>query len=58
MAMTAKKDVGAGKPKVVYDVKMPRYDYRQNDGKSMSVDRNRSVGVGKPPADCLANIRA
>ncbi len=45
------------KPKVVFDVKMPRYQFRQGEDRSMSVDRDRSK-VEKPSQDCLANIRA
>jgi hypothetical protein len=42
------------KPKVVFDVKMPRYEYRQHDGNSMSVDRTKSDR--QPLPDCLANL--
>jgi hypothetical protein len=55
MAMT--KGATASKPKVVFDVKMPKYEYRQGDGQSLSVDRKRTGG-DKPPVDCLANIGA
>lgn len=54
--MTQKQGSDQAKPKVVYDPKMPRYEYRYDGGKSMSVDRKR-VGVSAPPADCLANLR-
>jgi len=45
------------KPKVVFDPKMPRYDYRQEDGKSLSVDRKRGENL-KAPLGCLANLKA
>ena len=54
--MTKKQGADATKPKVVFDPKMPRYEYRSNDGHSLSVDRKRSSVA--PPADCLANLRA
>ena len=44
------------KPRVVFDVKMPRYEYRQGEGASLSVDRQRSK-ASKPPSDCLANLK-
>lgn len=54
--MTDKPSSATSKPKVVFDLKMPRYEYRQSDGYSLSVDRKR-VAVAKPPANCLANLR-
>lgn len=45
------------KPKVVFDVKMPQYEYRRGEDRSLSVDRKRAT-TAKPPADCLANLRA
>lgn len=56
----AKKAAAAqpeAKPKVVFDVKMPQYQYRQGDGHSIAVDR-KSAGTAKPSLDCLANLRA
>jgi len=53
--MTSKQ--GSAKPKVVFDLKMPRYEYRDSGGISLSVDRKKSAPA-KLPADCLANIRA
>lgn len=44
------------KPRVVFDVKMPRYEYRQGEDASLSVDRQRTKAT-KPPSDCLANLR-
>lgn len=52
----AKEQGGDAKPKVVFDPKMPRYEYREGNGHSLSVDRKRTESA-KPPADCLANIR-
>ncbi|GEM_PF-5179593 len=42
------------KPKVVFDVKMPKYEYRKGDDRSMSVDRPRKAE--KVAVDCLANL--
>ena len=54
----AKKDhAAAGRPKVVFDVQIPSYEYREGKGFSLSVDRKRSKAA-KPAADCLANLRA
>ncbi len=50
----AQEPKGASKPKVVFDVKMPRYEYRKNEERSMSVDRTRTTGT--VAADCLANL--
>lgn len=55
--MADKGPSGKGRPKVVFDLKMPRYEYRETDGHSLSVDRKRAKGA-KPPADCLANLTA
>jgi hypothetical protein len=55
--MMAKKQGAAKGPKVVFDLKMPQYQFRQGEGRSMSVDRKRS-NVGKPADDCLANLTA
>jgi hypothetical protein len=52
----AKEQGSKTKPKVVFDPKMPRYEYREGNGHSLSVDRKRTVGA-KPPVDCLSNIR-
>jgi hypothetical protein len=52
-----KKHAAAKGPKVVFDLKMPQYQFRQGEGKSMSVDRKR-LNVGKPASDCLANLAA
>ena len=49
-------ETGYTKPKVVFDVKMPRYEYRGDPGRSLSVDRKRKDAM-IPPVDCLANIR-
>lgn len=49
------KSVEARSPKVVFDLKMPEYQFRQGDDRSMSVDRKRG-NVRKPAADCLANL--
>ncbi len=54
--MTQKQGTDRAKPKVVFDPKMPRFEYRYSDGTSLSVDRKRGASA-KPPADCLANIR-
>lgn len=54
--MTDKPVSENSRPRVVFDLKMPRYEYRQADGVSLSVDRKRSA-VAKPPANCLANLR-
>jgi len=58
MTKTRKPEAGASekKPRVVFDVKMPQYEYRRGEDKSLSVDRKRG-GTGKPALDCLANIR-
>lgn len=45
---------GTYKPRVVFDVKMPRYEYRKGEDRSMSVDRKRTSGGVS--ADCLANL--
>lgn len=38
----AKKDAKAAtKPRVVFDLSMPRYEYRDTGGHSLSVDRKR-----------------
>ena len=44
------------KPKVVFDLKMPQYEYQRGEGKSMSVDRKRDE-AGKASLDCLTNLR-
>ena len=43
------------KPKVVFDPKMPTYQFRQGEDRSMSVDRKRNVAE-RPSADCLSNL--
>lgn len=53
----AKAPAPTGKPKVVFDLKMPEYTYRKGEDKSLSVDRKRG-DAGKPNLDCLANLRA
>ena len=49
------KAAPAAKPRVVFDPKMPTYQYRQGDDKSMSVDQKRTVEGA--PLGCLANLR-
>lgn len=44
------------RPSVVFDVKMPQYQYRQGDEKSLSVDR-RPAAANKASLDCLANLK-
>lgn len=46
----------APKPKVVFDLKMPRYEYRSAEERSLSVDRNRTTDA-KASLDCLANLK-
>lgn len=54
MANTA--DATRTRPRVVFDPKMPRYEYREGEGHSLSVDRKRATS--KPPAaDLLANVK-
>ena len=55
----AKMNKGASekKPRVVFGVKMPQYEYRRGEDKSLSVDRKRTASE-KPSLDCLANISA
>ena len=43
------------KPKVVFDPKMPIYEYYRCQTMSLSVDRKRS-SANVPPVDCLATI--
>jgi hypothetical protein len=45
------------KPRVVFDLKMPQYQFRKGEDKSMSVDRKRKQ-AGAPAADCLSNLLA
>jgi len=47
---------GRARPRVVYDIQMPAYEYSSGDDESMSVDRNRK-NVGCPAPDCLSNVR-
>lgn len=54
--MTDKPTSDSTRPRVVFDLKMPRFEYRQTEGFSLSVDRKRAA-VAKPPANCLANLR-
>lgn len=54
--MTSKRQEStSSKPRVVFDPKMPRYEYRDGGSKSLSVDRKRTDGP-KPPSNCLANL--
>ncbi len=53
----AKKQEERKGPKVVFDLKMPQYQFHQGEGRSMSVDRKRT-NVDKPSADCLSNLFA
>lgn len=53
--MMSERHKSSPKPKVVFDLKMPRYDYRHGEDFSLSVDRKRTDVVA--PADCLANIK-
>lgn len=46
----------APKPRVVFDLKMPRYEYRQAEEKSLSVDRSKPTD-SKIALDCLANLK-
>lgn len=49
---------GNGKrPRVVFDVKMPSYGYRNGEEHSLSVDRKRETTL-KLPTDCLSNLKA
>ncbi|PJI89120.1 hypothetical protein BDW16_2427 [Sphingomonas koreensis] len=50
----AQENSGSAKPRVVFDVKMPRYEYRKGEDRSMSVDRPRKGEAAS--ADCLANL--
>ncbi len=52
----AQEPKGTNKPRVVFDVKMPRYEYRKGEDRSMSVDRKRGPSNGAVSADCLANL--
>lgn len=52
----AQEPKGTDKPRVVFDVKMPRYEYRTGEGLSMSVDRARGKSKDAVAADCLANL--
>jgi hypothetical protein len=54
--MAKKQQEGRG-PRVVFDLKMPQYQFRQGEDRSMSVDRKRQ-NVGKPTVDCLSNLSA
>lgn len=55
----SKKNLGGEskqvKPRVVYDPKMPKYQYQSGAGKSMSVDRRRDAP--KASAGVLANLK-
>jgi hypothetical protein len=51
----AKKPTEGKGPRVVFDLKMPPYQFRQGKDRSMSVDRKR-LNIGKPAADCLSNL--
>lgn len=54
----AKKDhTNRSKPRVVFDPKMPRYEYRDSGGHSLSVDRKRVAPKTLPP-DTLAHLKA
>lgn len=55
MSKIGKVPASTKRPKVVFDVKMPAYEYRQGEDKSMSVDRKRGAPA-KPAIDCLANL--
>jgi hypothetical protein len=52
------QDAGAKgtRPRVVFDLKMPRYEYRHGEDKSMSVDRSRARAKVTLPSDYLANL--
>lgn len=54
--MAKANNAAAAKPRVVFDLKMPRYQYRQGDGK-LSPDRKGKLEDG-PKLDCLANLKA
>jgi len=55
--MTKTTDKAADRPRarVVFDPKMPKYEYRTGEDKSLSVDRRRVV-TEKPGSDLLANL--
>lgn len=44
------------KPRVVFDPKMPIYEYRDTGGFSLSVDRKRAA-TKELPADTLAHLK-
>lgn len=55
MIMVDKPNSKAPKPRVVYDVKMPAYGYRDDKGQSRTVDVV-PMKAAAPKLDCLANL--
>lgn len=53
--MVKKHQQDARKPKVVYDVKMPAYGYRDEKGQSRTIDIVRPKPADLK-LDCLANL--
>ncbi len=45
----------AKRPRVVFDLKMPQYQFRKGEDRSMSVDRRRD-NTSAPANDCLSNL--
>lgn len=53
--MVEKQPKDAGKPRVVYDIKMPAYGYRDERGEARTVDVSAPKAAGLK-LDCLANL--
>jgi len=51
------KDTKPRGPRVVFDLKMPKYQFRQGEDRSMSVDRKKE-NISQPDTDCLSNLTA
>jgi len=47
---------GTVKPRVVFDPKMPRYEYRDSGGHSLSVDR-KNTNLKKPRSNMLSSLK-
>lgn len=53
--MVEKQPKDAGKPRVVYDIKMPAYGYRDERGEARTIDVSAPKASGLK-LDCLANL--